>query len=79
MNILNRLRMRELLHSNAAIVLCIAMLIGVYLLVRETFEVESLLPILLIGGCFLMHLFMPHGHGSGHQKSEQKKPVDRTE
>ena len=72
MNILSRFKLRELLRSNAAIVLCIVMLIGVYLLVRDAVGIDSLLPILLIAGCFLMHLFMPHGHEHGHGRNDER-------
>jgi len=54
-------------RSPLGIVVCGFLLVaGFFLLTEHTAHVFGALPYLLILACPLMHLFMHHGHGGGH-------------
>ena len=52
---------------------------GFFLLTEHTAHVFGVLPYLLILACPLMHLFMHHGHGGGHNHSGDSDRPDRQE
>ena len=47
---------------------------GFFLLTEHTAHVFGVLPYLLILACPLMHLFMHHGHRSGHGQARRSSP-----
>lgn len=79
MEIFSRDGLRNLLRSPKGIALCVGAAILVYVVVRESVGLDTLLPFLLLAGCMLMHLFMPHGHGHGqdHPPKSEGEPTDR--
>jgi len=50
-----------------------------FLLTEHTAHVFGVLPYLLILACPLMHLFMHHGHGGGHNHSGDQDHPNREE
>ncbi len=51
--------------------------VGYFLLRSSQVNFVTILPFLLIGGCLLMHLFMPHGHGhQGDDRSNHERNRD---
>jgi DUF2933 family protein len=50
-----------------------------FLLTEHTAHVFGVLPYLLILACPLMHLFMHHGHGGGHNHSADPDRPSRQE
>lgn len=55
-------------------------LVGAFYLLREQYgHVLGALPYLLLLACPLMHLFMHHGQGHGHDRHDERSPpVDRS-
>lgn len=56
---------------------------GFFLLTEHRAHVLGVLPYLLILACPLMHLFMHHGHGQGHEghqhpSSDDKPPKEKS-
>lgn len=47
-------------------------LVGIYLVTEHLVHIYQALPLLLLGGCVLMHLFMHHGHG-GRRKGNDSE------
>ena len=52
---------------------------GFFLLTEHTAHVFGVLPWLLILACPLMHLFMHHGHRSGHGQAPRSPPDNEEE
>ncbi|MBT4040502.1 MAG: DUF2933 domain-containing protein [Rhodospirillales bacterium] len=68
---------RKFLHSPIGLVSIVgATVLGYYLLRESQISFDALLPFLLVGGCILMHLFMPHGHGhsKGGENDARQEP-----
>ncbi len=45
-------------------------LISLYLVTEHLMHIYQALPLLLLGGCVLMHLFMHRGHGRRHRDND---------
>ena len=47
-------------------------IVAVYLATEHLMHIYQALPLLLLGGCLLMHLFMHHGHGGSHKDKDEE-------
>lgn len=56
------------LTRNGIATALLIVLVAIYLFTEHLMHIYQALPLLLLGGCLLMHLFMHHGHG-GHGKN----------
>ncbi|MBC8267218.1 MAG: DUF2933 domain-containing protein [Rhodospirillaceae bacterium] len=50
--------------------------IGYFLLQNSQVSFDTILPFLFLGGCLLMHLFMPHGHGHDDSSDHDRQDAD---
>lgn len=75
MELLSRQGLYHLIKSSKGVVIAVAIAVGGYVLLRESIGLETMLSILVFGGCMLMHLFMHGGHGHGHGHGDESKEV----
>jgi hypothetical protein len=61
------------MHRNHLAMCLLLGLGGVLLVAVAEVPVSSVLPLLLVGGCLLMHLLMPHGDHHGGPPEETRE------
>jgi len=74
---LSRQNVYNFIKTPRGVIISVAVVVGIYVVFREVIGVENLLPVLLLGACALMHLFMPHGHGHGNDNGKNGHESDQ--